>query len=184
MKTKTSLSKILKLSIVAIALSLTACPSMKTSAVKADADTWSGAYRMEPLALSNAKANADNKKNVPIANMHITKLADAIAENEPARYRADLTRWTMTADNGDRAHPTLRRFVTDERGEYKEMKLQEMYEAKKIECLSGEVFMLCRTSPNTTVDFGGFNLTTKSGIFGAVYMHTTAIFELYKLDAK
>jgi hypothetical protein len=177
---------ILKLSIFLIAFALTACTSLLPVDTKIDTDTWSGTYRMEPLVLDNVKANAENMKKIRSANMRMTRLADAVAKDLPERYRSDLRRWVMKPDNGDPGGNVFRRFVLNERDEYKEFGLQEMYISKKIECLTDEILTLCKTSPNTAIPFGENSLVTKSGIFGILVMniHSIGFIEFYKLDSK
>lgn len=146
-------------------------------ATAADADTWSGTYRMEP-------GSKDNARPISVATYVISKAPDLVAKNAAYRYQSDIARWSMRLQEGSKNDTSeLRRFLTNEDrngNEYEQFGWKEMHTAKKIECLDGGNFFFCRTEPNTHVRFSqNESYTTKSGIFG-ILLHA-GVFELYKL---
>jgi hypothetical protein len=146
-------------------------------ATAANADTWSGTYRMEP-------GSKDNAGPIGVATYVISKAPDLVAKNAAYRYESDLTRWSMRLQEGSKNDTSqLRRFLTTEDrngNEYEQFGWKEMHAAKKIECLDGGNFFFCRTEPNTHVRFSkSESYHTKSGIFG-ILLHA-GVFELYKL---
>jgi hypothetical protein len=140
----------------------------------ADADVWSGTYRMEP-------GSKDNARPISTAIYTISKAPTLDAKNVAGRYESDLVRWTMRLQySGKNDSSTLRRFVANkDLNEYEEFGWKEMHIAQKIECMDGGNFFFCKTAPNSTVRVGNEAFTTVSGIFG-ILLHA-GVFELYKL---
>ncbi|MCU4119194.1 hypothetical protein [Variovorax sp. N23] len=154
------------------------------SAEAAERDAWSGLYRHEWVANTQAaQAIAATLERPEPSQLTITRAPDADPAKLMKRYQSDLARWTLAqaSGGGEKSRP-LRRFLPRE---YAGWGWTALHEAGRMECLDGGHLFLCKTTPDTTVAFGPEGpgqetLRVKTGVFGIV-LHAGA-FELKKLD--
>lgn len=139
-------------------------------------DNWSGRYRLEIR-------NGDTIRKQPLVFVKIRKTGDINPEDEAARYKSDLKRWVISTE-GTEDEVVIRRFLFDleeERNEYEQFGWSALHEDGKMECLDAGHFFICKTTPNTTVNFGDDEAAfTESGIFG-IRLHL-GLFELYEVE--
>jgi len=140
------------------------------SAAQAE-EAWSGAYRLEWIDAGKTGAE-----------MRIAPAPDADPAKLVEKYRADLTRWTISQPVSGQKGATLRRFLSSQ---YEAFGWGDLREAARIECLDANRLFVCRTDPGTTISFGPDRpnretLVARTGVFGVI-LHAGA-FELKKLD--
>ncbi|WP_219216622.1 hypothetical protein [Variovorax boronicumulans] len=150
------------------------------SAGAAERDAWSGLYRHEWVADTQA---ARERPGAGPSQLTIARAPDADPARLAERYQADLARWTLAdgSGGGEKSEP-LRRFLPRDYGEWG---WTALHEAGRMECLDGGHLFICKTAPDTTVAFGPEGprqetLRVKTGVFG-IALHAGA-FELKKLD--
>lgn len=139
-------------------------------------DHWSGRYRLE---IKNGDSVIDQ---LPIYVV-IRQIEDIHPEDVTYKYRSDLKRWVIMTEGTD-DEVIIRRFLFDHEEEengYEEFGWTKLHEDGKMECIDAGHFFICKTTPNTTVNFGDDETAfTESGIFG-IRLHL-GLFELYSVE--
>jgi hypothetical protein len=142
---------------------------------EADTDAWSGLYRLEPI---NQESEGGSIKIL------IIKAPDADPEKVVDKYRTDLSRWELATGMARQGSDAViaRKFLADE---YQQFNWEDLHKSNQMECLDAGRLFICKTTPNTKVNFdkeGKETLFARSGIFG-VALHAGG-FELFKIGEK
>ncbi|MGO3183364.1 MAG: phosphate ABC transporter permease [Aequorivita sp.] len=138
-------------------------------------DNWSGRYRLEIR-------NGDTYEDEPLIFVNIRKAQDINPEEVTPKYSSDLERWIISTEGTDDEEIMHRFLYNLEEGEneYEQFGWTDLYKDGKMECIDAGHFFICKTTPNTTVNFGDDEAAfTESGIFGIRL--NLGLFKLYEV---